>query len=132
MQPGSRVMAPSSILVLCDDLMFTSKATATATPAARPVAVARTADAAVRRATESAPACVLVDLHNPGLKLEQLLAELRAKCPAMPRVIGFGSHVDVDTLKAARKAGCDQVMPRSQFSEQLEAKLAEWATPITS
>ncbi len=117
----------SAVLVLCDDLMFTSKVTATGRAAGVAVTVARTAEAAVRRAVEMPATCVLVDLHNPSLNLEQLLTELRAGCPAMPRVIGFGSHVDVNTLKAARKAGCDQVMPRSQFSEQLESKLAEWA-----
>ncbi len=122
----------SAVLVLCDDLMFTSKVTATGRAAGVAVTVARTAEAAVRRAADSPPACVLVDLHNPGMNLERLLTELRAGCPAMPRVIGFGSHVDVDTLKAARKAGCNLVLPRSQFSEQLEAKLAEWAMPVTS
>jgi len=122
----------STVLILCDDLMFTSKVTATGRAAGVAVVVARTAGAVVRQAGANPPACVFVDLHNPGLHLEQLLTELRAGCPAMPRVIGFGSHVDVETLKAARKAGCDQVMPRSQFSEQLEAKLAEWAKPVTS
>jgi len=117
----------TGVLVLCDDLMFTSKVTATGRASGVAVAVARMAAAAVQRATANPPACVLIDLHNPGLDLPQLLSELRAGCPAMPRVIGFGSHVDVDTLKAARKAGCDSVMPRSQFSEQLEAKLPEWA-----
>lgn len=122
----------NGVLLLCDDLLFTSKVTATGRAAGLPVTVARTAEAAVRRAVADPPACVLVDLHNPGLVVEQLLAELRAGGAVMPRVIGFGSHVDVDTLKAARKAGCDQVMPRSQFSEQLEAKLAVWATPAAS
>lgn len=116
----------NTVLVLCDDLMFSSKVTATGRAVGVAVAVARTPEAAVRRAAEAGATCVLVDLHNPGLVVEQLLAELRARCPAMPRVIGFGSHVDVETLKVARQAGCDQVMPRSQFSEQLEAKLAEW------
>ncbi len=122
----------TGVLVLCDDLMFTSKVTATGRAVGVPVAVVRTQATALQRATANPPTCVLVDLHNPGLEIEQLLTELRATCPAMPRVIGFGSHVDVETLKAARKAGCDQVMPRSQFSEVLEAKLAEWGQPVTS
>lgn len=121
-----------NVLILCDDLMFTSKVSATGRAVGVPTAAARTAEAAVRRAAEVAATCVLVDLHNPGLDLPMLLADLREKCPAMPRVIGFGSHVDVVALKAARKAGCDLVLPRSQFSEQLEAKLTEWAKPVTS
>lgn len=120
----------TGVLVLCDDLMFSSKVTATGRAVAVPVAVARSAETAVRRTLELAATCVLVDLHNPGLNLKELLAELQARCPQMPRIIGFGSHVDVETLKAARQAGCDLVLPRSQFQEQLESKLAEWAKPL--
>ena len=42
-------------------------------------------------------------------------------------MIAFGSHVDAERLKAARRAGCDVVMPRSQFSDEVEEKLKEWA-----
>ena len=42
------------------------------------------------------------------------------------RVIGYGSHVDAARLKAARKAGCDEVLPRSAFFEDLQTKLQKW------
>lgn len=112
-----------SVLVLCDDLMFTSKVTATARAHGLPAAVARTSADVIRKAPPTG--CVLVDLHLPGLDLPPLLAALRAA--GSPRVIGFGSHVDVETLKAARAAGCDQVLPRSQFTKELETRLPEWA-----
>ncbi|MBY0229646.1 MAG: hypothetical protein K2W96_10240, partial [Gemmataceae bacterium] len=60
---------------------------------------------------KEAPACVLLDLHEAGLDVPKLLAELREACPAMPRVIAFGSHVDAERLRAARAAGCDLVLP---------------------
>ena len=44
------------------------------------------------------------------------------------RVIAFGSHVDVARLKAARAAGCDEVLPRSAFFEGLEERLRQTAT----
>lgn len=113
-----------SVLILCDDLMFTSKVTATARAQGIPAGIARTPAEAVRKG--AAAGCVIVDLHLPALDLPALLTDLRAGGWA-GRVIGFGSHVDVATLKAARDAGCDQVMPRSQFTKQLEAQLAEWA-----
>jgi len=122
----------NGVLVLCDDLIFTSKVTATGRAAGLAVAVARTAEAAVRRAAAEPPACVLLDLHNDGLDLTRLLTELRAGCPTMPRVIGFGSHVNKELLDAARLAGCDLVMPRSLFRKLLEGSLVEWATPATS
>ena len=112
--------------MVCDDLIFTSKVTATARAVGATVTPVRSAGAAVAAAKQSAPACVLVDLHNPGLDLPAFLAALREACPTMPRVIGYGSHVDVAALKAARAAGCDRVLPRSQFVAELEAKLEEW------
>jgi DNA-binding response OmpR family regulator len=112
-----------SVLVLCDDLMFTSKVTATARAHGLAAVVARTPAAAVTKAPPAG--CVLVDLHLPGLDLPAFLASLRTVSSAT--TIGFGSHVDVDTLKAARTAGCDRVLPRSQFVKELETGLAEWA-----
>jgi DNA-binding response OmpR family regulator len=112
-------------LLISDDLIFTSKVTATARAKGLTVTVVRSATDAVRWAAEVSPRCVLVDLHNPGLDLPRLLADLRGT-GEMPRVIGYGSHVDVETLKAARRAGCDRVMPRSQFVEELETGLEKW------
>lgn len=112
-----------SILLVCDDLLFGSKVTATSRAHGLVVATARTPAAAVTKAAGAA--CALIDLHLPELDLPKLLPALRDA--GVSRVIGFGSHVDVEALKAARRAGCDQVMPRSQFSQELESRLAEWA-----
>lgn len=111
-----------SAVLLCDDLLFGSKVTATGRAHGLAVVVARTPAQAVAKAAGAG--CVLVDLHHAGLDLAVLLADLRAA--GVKRVIAFGSHVDAELLKAARRAGCDLVMPRSQFSAELEAKLVEW------
>lgn len=55
------------------------------------------------------PDAVVVDLGRPGV-----IDALRAG--GIPgRIIGFGSHVDTETLEAARAAGCHEVLPRSRF-----------------
>jgi hypothetical protein len=46
-----------------------------------------------------------------------------------PRVVAYGSHVDTATLRAAREAGCDPVLPRSKFVEELPSALPHWFTP---
>ena len=52
---------------------------------------------------------VVVDLSRPGvLEALQGLGD-------GARTIGFGSHVDTELLDAARAAGCDEVMARSEF-----------------
>ncbi len=116
---------PLMALMLCDDLLFSSKLTATARALNLPASVARTVERLLKLTQEQPIGCILLDLHHTGLNLETVLPQLRQHGPRAT-VIGFGSHVDVETLKAARRAGCDQVMPRSQFSAELEAKLPTW------
>jgi CheY-like chemotaxis protein len=116
-------------LLLCDDLIFTSKVTGTAKALGLTVRVARTPAVLVEMARQSSPGCVIVDLHHPQLDLPGLLRELREACPKMPRVVGYGSHVEAETLRAAREAGCDPVWPRSKFVEELPAALPGWLAP---
>ena len=52
-------------------------------------------------------ALLVVDLSRPGVL--EVLPRLAGR-----RVVGFGSHVDRDTLEAARAAGC-QAFPRSEL-----------------
>lgn len=50
---------------------------------------------------------LVVDLHR--------VRDLAGRLPAVPRVVGYGSHVDRDTLDAARAAGVGEVYARSEF-----------------
>ena len=63
------------------------------------------------------PSALILDLHNPTLDLSVLLAALTSE--PKPKVVAFGSHVDAARLKAARQAGCAEVLPRSAFFERL-------------
>jgi len=116
----------NGVLLLCDDLIFSSKVSATGRAHGIPVTVARSISSLMKKAGEHSPACVIIDLHHSELDLTVVLAEL--KMESAPRIIGFGSHVDAALLRAAREAGCDLVMPRSQFHKLLETDLPSWAT----
>jgi CheY-like chemotaxis protein len=113
-------------LLLSDDLIFTSRITGTARALGLEVRAARTVETLVQLACEEPPRGVLIDLAFPGLALEELLARLRRECVPVPRVVAYGSHVDTATLRAARAAGCDPVLPRSKFVEDLPAELPKW------
>ena len=118
-------------LVLCDDLIFFSRIAGAARAARLAVRQAKTAAELLALARQHAQGGVILDLHNPGLDLPGLLAELRATCPVMPRVIAYGSHVEAEVLRAARKAGCDRVLPRSLFVEELERDIGEWLDSVS-
>lgn len=112
-------------LLLCDDLLFASKVLGTASALKLAVRVAKTPAVLLDLAGQTSPTCVILDLHCPGLDLASLIARLAEVCPAA-RVVGYGSHVEAATLHAARLAGCDPVLPRSRFVEELPANLAAW------
>lgn len=121
----SQSAAPGG-LMLCDDLIFFSRVSGAARAVGLSVRMVRSAVDLVTAARANPPAGIILDVHNPGLNLPALLAELKEACPTMPWVIAYGSHVEAATLRAARQAGCDRVLPRSQFVEELETKIGEW------
>jgi hypothetical protein len=115
-------MAPLC-LVLSDDLLDASRVIGDGRAAGLAVLQCRDVGG-VTAALERLPVCVVLDLHHPGLDVEALVPMLKA---VGSKVVGYGSHVDAARLKAARKAGCDEVLPRSAFFEALEGKLRMWA-----
>ncbi len=125
MSAPSQSSEPSGI-VLCDDMIFTSRVTGTARDLGLTVRPARSVEALQKLVQQQCPRCVIVDLANPGLEIAQLIADLQQNCSPMPRVVAFGSHVDTATLQRAREAGCDPVLPRSKFVEDLPHALSEW------
>src|SRR5438270_8411893 len=106
-------MNPTGVL-LADDLMFVSRITGTARSLGLSMKSVRTSAALLAEAGAQAPACVIVDLQNAGLDIAALVRALKAG--GQPFIVGYGSHVDAATLKAARDAGCDLVLPRSKFT----------------
>ena len=59
---------------------------------------------------------VVVDLARPGVL--DIVGRVTTG-----RTIGFGSHVDAALLEAARTAGCDEVMARSEFFRRVKELL---------
>jgi DNA-binding NarL/FixJ family response regulator len=123
---GQREPENSPGLLLSDDLIFSSRITGTARDLGLTVKPARTLDSLYALAQQETPSCVIVDLSHPGLKITDLIHHLASTCSPTPRVVAYGSHVDAASLRAAREAGCDLVLPRSRFVEDLPRSLPEW------
>jgi CheY-like chemotaxis protein len=122
---------PSGLL-LCDDLIFASRIIGEARAAGLTVGPARSVEQLLELARREMPSCVLVDLAFPGLSLPALLERLGEIGGTRPRVAAYGSHVDTESLRAARAAGCDPVLPRSKFVEELPRALPNWLSGAPS
>jgi CheY-like chemotaxis protein len=109
--------------VLSDDLIFASRITGTARAVGLDILVARSQEQLGNLVATQTPQCLLVDLQNPGLVIDDLIGALPQP---RPFIVGYGSHVDAASLRAARDAGCDLVLPRSKFVEELAKSLPEW------
>jgi len=110
-----------AIVAYVPDLMDRSRVSAAADAATAQPSEGATVGGPVRFARTpadlvdlAASADLVVDLSRPGVL--DVLPDVSA---LGVRVIGFGSHVDTDTLAAARAAGCDQVLARSAFFGRL-------------
>ena len=105
-------------ILVCTDLIFSSKITGTAKELNVDISVALSTAGAVKTVTPDTN-LVLVDLSNPANTSESDLVALKQALPATAKLIAYGSHVDIARLEAARRAGCDAVLPRSAFVQQL-------------
>jgi CheY-like chemotaxis protein len=111
-------------LVLSDDLIFASRIAGTARALGLEVRQARDVGRLPELARQLQARCVIVDLAFPGLDLPDLMRRLGEA--GAPRVVAYGSHVDAESLRAAREAGCAPVLPRSKFVEDLPNELRSW------
>jgi DNA-binding NarL/FixJ family response regulator len=108
----------ATVLALVRDLMLRSRIEGVAEALGVACTPAATLEIARVRAAEASPAVVFVDLSDRHFPSEETLAAMRAAASAA-RVVAFASHVDLKAFKAARAAGFDQVLSRSEFTARL-------------
>jgi DNA-binding NarL/FixJ family response regulator len=111
-------MSQRVALALIRDLFFRAKIDAVAAAVGAEVEYASSPEVVAARCVQLHPAIVFVDLSDDAFPALDTLKRIRAAAPGA-RVIGFASHVDLKTMKAARDAGYDQTLSRSEFTSRL-------------
>jgi DNA-binding NarL/FixJ family response regulator len=109
------------VVALMDDLFFQMKLAETAKQLGVEVKVAASAEA-LMGLMASEPKLVIVDLNarsQPIAAIEKLRQTRKDV-----RVVGFLSHVQRELAAQALAAGCDEVLPRSSFTQNLAAILS--------
>jgi DNA-binding NarL/FixJ family response regulator len=111
-------MSRTIALALIRDLFFRAKLDAVAAAVDAEVAYASSLDAVASRCADVDPSLVFIDLSDSAFPALATVQAIRAQAPKA-RIIGFASHVDLKPLKAARDAGFDLALSRSEFTAQL-------------
>ena len=109
------------VVALVDDMIFQMKLAETARQLGVELKFAANGEVLLA-SLSSGPGLVIVDLNAKGKPVEAV-KRLRAAGNAV-RVVGFLSHVQTELSERARAAGCDEVLPRSSFTQNLAAILA--------
>jgi CheY-like chemotaxis protein len=109
------------VVALMDDLFFQMKLAETAKHLGVELKVATNGDALLSL-LEPAPKLVIVDLNARSQPI-QAIERVRAGKNGV-RIVAFLSHVQTELAAQARAAGCDEVMPRSSFTQNLASILS--------
>ncbi len=115
--------AQTRIFFFIDDLFFVAKIQETARKLGVKVEFVKNDKEAIAKLTgvEEAdrPALIVFDLNNASAKPMTLIPKLKTKFKKSTSIIGFLSHLQGDLKAKAVEAGCDSVMPRAAFSQNL-------------
>jgi CheY-like chemotaxis protein len=118
----AREDASSRIFAFVDDLFFLAKIQETARKMNVKVEFVKTDKDLLDRMKqngEEKPSLIIFDLNNANAKPLTLIPKLKSKLKKGTSIIGFLSHVQGDLKQKAHEVGCDMVLPRSAFSQNL-------------
>ena len=115
--------APTNIYFFIEDLFFLAKIQETARKLGIKVGFLKNDKDSLAKIMEvpeeERPSLIVYDLNNASAKPLTLIPKLKSKLKKGTSIIGFLSHLQGDLKAKAVEAGCDMVMPRSAFSQNL-------------
>ncbi len=130
--PPMNEAAPARIFAFVDDLFFLAKIQETARKMNVKVEFVKTDKELYEKMGQNGvdkPSLIIFDLNNANAKPLTLIPKLKSKLKKGTNIIGFVSHVQGDLKMKAQEAGCDMVVPRSAFSQNLAQLLRRHGAP---
>ena len=122
----------SRIFAFVDDLFFQAKIQETARKLNVKVEFVKTEKDLLdhmKQNGEEKPSLIIFDMNNANAKPLTLIPKLKTKLKKGTSIIGFLSHVQGDLKMKAHEVGCDMVLPRSAFSQNLPQLLRRHGAP---
>ena len=122
----------SRIFAFVDDLFFQAKIQETARKLNVKVEFVKTEKDLLdhmKQNGEEKPSLIIFDMNNANAKPLTLIPKLKTQLKKGTSIIGFLSHVQGDLKMKAHEVGCDMVLPRSAFSQNLPQLLRRHGAP---
>lgn len=126
-KPAPNGCASAPVLAVVADLFFQAKIQETARLLGVKVGFIKSAGELLE--TDASPSLVILDLNCQQVPLESIHRLRRDPRFRKTSLIGFLSHLQAELKVKAQEAGCDMVMPRSAFSQNLPALLKRHGLP---
>lgn len=121
------IQEPKKILALVSDLLFTVKISDAARRNGMQIEYVKTDEDFLDK-VRSMPSLVIMDLNihsaNPVKLIEQVKSDAERKDV---NILSFVSHVQGDLKQKAHDAGCNLVLARSAFTQNLQQILKRYA-----
>jgi len=112
-------MEHKKVLAVIEDLFFTVKVNEAAKRAGLQAEFVKSEKDALEKAGEN-PALIILDLNFSAVDPLKLIRHLKAGDGTKGvSLIGYVSHVQGELKQQAHEAGCDMVLARSAFSQNL-------------
>lgn len=112
-------VATKKVLAVLEDLFFTVKINESAKRAGLSVAFVKSQRDALDHAADH-PALIILDLNFTSIQPVELIQKLKADQDLRKiSLLGYVSHVQGELKQQAQDAGCDMVLARSAFSQNL-------------
>jgi hypothetical protein len=122
--------APTRIYCFIEDLFILAKIQEVSKKLGIKVAFLKPEKDVVTKLTETReedrPALILFDLNNANAKPLTLIPKIKTKLKRGTSIIGFLAHIQGELKSKAIEVGCDTVMPRSTFSQNLPGLLRRY------
>jgi CheY-like chemotaxis protein len=121
-------MGNKKVLAVLEDLFFSVKINESAKRSGLAIEFVKSEHDALEKARDH-PTVIIVDLNFGGIDPVQLITKLKAdEHTRSVSIIGYVSHVQAELKQQAQEAGCNMVLARSAFSQNLQQILRRHAT----
>jgi PleD family two-component response regulator len=110
---------PKKILAVVSDLFFSSKLIEAAKRSGLALEFVKEPKEVIEKAQQK-PSLIIFDLNFEAAQPLKLITKLKSKAETKSiSLIGYLSHIQVELKQQAQEAGCDMVMARSAFSQNM-------------